>query len=1207
MKLKKLEISGFKSFPEKSSILFPPGVSAVVGPNGCGKSNIVDALKWAMGEQSVKQLRGKSMEDVIFSGTDGKPPLNMAEVSLTLINDNGSAPEELKDFSEIMVTRQLYRSGESAYYLNKQPCRLKDIHNVFLGSGMGAKSYAVIQQGNIGAITEAGPEERRVFIEEAAGVTRYKTRKTETLRKINSTNQNLLRVTDIIAEVKRQMNSLNRQAKKAERYKRYKDKKKKFDIFSAIFHYDRITDKIKETDTLLEDLKNSDFENVTRVSELDAAIEDIKLQLSNKNQEISKQKSRKHEIELRTNRVENDLGHFKEETRRLENEIEGLEKSEKNLKDQKRKIELEISLEKQLNTSLQEAIKGKKAAIEKESLTSREKKEQLDKSDQELETVRTRFNELVAEEAKYKNICLNATNNRQSLGRRLEQNDEDRKNIEKEVDRHEQRKIASEGDLRTIKNEMIGLEKQITDVQKILETKKEDLSNQVRQVQTLEIEKSKAKSNHITLKKMDDNFEWYKDGVKAIMKTEEYKQGDLFEEEEEIEKPDEEHILGLMADIIDPEPGFETAVEAALGESLQYIIVRNQGAGIDAIRYLQAKDAGRGGFIPLSAVKRIICKQENLPEDPNALLNHISVKSGFENITEALLGHVSVARDMEDAMETWNRFQETNDDTLKTIVTKNGDVISPNGIMMGGSKDKLDGILAKKKEIKELELRISEIDTLLEEARLKQRVLESEFKSTEDTLQKLIEQKNVTAQKVLEAENACYRAAEDLKNAKSHLEIIFLEQEQLFGEKNDIDNEMIRYNEALESNKRETEAVQDKIAGLSEHISSASEELEDYTQRVSELQVSLSNLNARMENSSSTLWRHKQYLEDIVQRTEALGSEITQKISRKKTTDQNIFESQDNLSEMYERLKHLDKILDTNEAEYGEISEQLQKNDDAISALKSEREKNLEKLRQLEVEQSRRTMQRNNISERIEDSYDYPLDQFRTEYKEDYNALEIPIEEVEKEAATLREKIARIGEVNLGAISEFKELEERYNFLCEQRDDLEKSINDLFKVIKKINKITQERFIKTFDAVNEKLKDVFPRLFEGGTALLKMTDPNNPLDTGVEFMVTPPGKKLTRLSLLSGGEKALAAIAFIFSIFLIKPTSFCLMDEIDAPLDEANVYRFNNLLKIIGEKSQIIMITHNKKTMEFADILFGVTMEKKGVSQIVSVDFDRAV
>ena len=358
MKLKKLEILGFKSFLDKAAIHFPPGISAVVGPNGCGKSNIIDALRWVMGEQSVKTLRGKSMEDIIFAGASGKPPLNMAEVALTLVNDNGSVPAELRDYAEIMITRRLYRSGESGYFLNKRPCRLKDIHNLFLGSGLGAKSFAVIQQGNIGAITDAGPDERRHFIEEAAGVTRFKQRRIETARKIEATRQNLYRVMDIVGEIKRQMASLKRQARKAELYKTYQERTRTFDIFIGLHYYDQYSAELTESTTLLQELKDADLNHVSEIKKLDAAVEDIKLQRWQKNQEIAEQKSRKHERQRKLDKTENELQHTRGEIKRLDEEISELQSACDDLEAKNARMVAEIGESENQRQELEQAIQA---------------------------------------------------------------------------------------------------------------------------------------------------------------------------------------------------------------------------------------------------------------------------------------------------------------------------------------------------------------------------------------------------------------------------------------------------------------------------------------------------------------------------------------------------------------------------------------------------------------------------------------------------------------------------------------------------------------------------------------------------------------------------------------------------------------------------------------------------------------------------------
>lgn len=1183
MRLKKLELIGFKSFPEKAGIEFPPGISAVVGPNGCGKSNIVDALRWVMGEQSAKQLRGKSMEDVIFAGTNGKPPLNMAEVSLTLLNDNGSAPEELKDFTEIMLTRRLYRSGESAYFMNKQPCRLKDIHNIFLGSGMGAKSYAVIEQGNIGAITEAGPEEKRFFIEEAAGVTRYKSRKNEALRKIQLTNQNLLRIADIIAEVKRQMAGLKRQAKKAELYNNYQDRIRKLDVFLAIHSYDDYTRRIDETDALLKDLKDADVGHISRLKKLDAAVEEIKLQRLQKDREISEQKSRRFETQRSIDRMENDLAHFRKDVERLANETARLESVNEDIEEKNRNIMSEVAQVEKENISLKEEIKNAESSLDLERAASQNIRDQLAGLNQQIETYKTDLMDLVASEAGYKSIYQNASNNKESLKRRLKRSDEEEGAANKKVALSEKNAAKAKEQLNSYKEEINDLDERIDIMQKQLEEKSKALSGQVKRMQTLELERNKSKSKYITLKKMEDSFEWYKDGVRAIMNR----------------KP--ANVIGLMADIIEPEPSFETAVEAVLGESLQYILVKDREAGIGSIDYLQTTGAGRSGFIPVSSVKRMECSRHQAPDPQKKLLNHISVREGFEKIAEALLGHVVVASSIKEAIEIYS-----NNGALQTIVTKNGDIISYQGIMIGGSKDKLSGILAKKQELKGLDRQITKLDQNLKSAYVYQKELESEFRIIESNMQKLIEHKNRTAQKEIEAEKALYKATEDLKHARRRLEIAELDKERLLGEESDIGEEIARYNKKLSEIENRVKAAQARVAETKEKIGSVSSKLESFNQRIVDLKLKLTALNAGLENSNNTLRRLEEFRNDGIKRIKDLSLEVAQKNQKRLTLKQKITEYEHTLSGMYDDIKLLEQALESNEADYQSIDAGLKENNAIISKIQTSREKALQKIRLLELEQSQKHIKRENVASRLEERYHKSLSEFRQEFdrmSEDSGMLsKMSTYEMEDALSVLRKKIANIGDVNPGAIKEYEQLKARFDFLSGQRDDLVKAVDDLHKVVRKINRITQERFIKTFDLVNEKLDEVFAGLFEGGSAKLVLTQPDRPLETGVELMIHPPGKKLTRLSLLSGGEKALSAIAFIFSIFLIKPASFCLIDEIDAPLDEANVFRFNDLLQIIGKNSQIVMITHNKRSMEFADMLFGITMEKKGISKIVSVN-----
>ena len=1198
MKLKKLEVTGFKSFYDKANIEFPHGISAIVGPNGCGKSNVIDALRWVMGEQSVKQLRGKSMEDIIFSGANGKPPLNMAEVSLTLSNENGDSPEELKEFTEINLTRRLYRSGESAYFLNRQPCRLKDIHNVFWGSGLGSKSYAIIQQGKIGAITDANPEELRFFVEEAAGVTRYKNRKIEALRKIELTKNNLLRVTDIISEIKRQMASLKRQARKAEIYNNYRKQIKAFEICLGLHYYEDYARQLQESDTLLNELQDLDISHTTEIKQLDALVEEIKLKRWRKNQELSEQKSNQFEIQRNIDRKENDLVHLRKEIERLSQESIELKAARVDVEDKNQEMLSEIDQVEKETSQLNEEIATEKTQLDREREATQTITEKLSGLNQEMESNKARLMDLVAQEAQYKNIYQTTINNKESLQKRLSKVDEDRAQATKQITRARELEERARGHLDTIKRDINDLEEQIAATSSQLEKKNSALGKQVKLTQTLELERNTVKSKLNTLKKMEDNFEWYRDGVKAIMKPQSTDGSSISQEVSA-------KIIGLMVDIIEAKPTYETAVEAVLGDALQYIIVKDQDTGLKAINYLQTAGAGRSGFIPVSSVKQGQGTPPNQSASVQLLLNQITVKSGYESIVEALLGHVVFTEDLSEAIEMFNR-----NGASTTIVTKNGDVISPQGIMVGGSKDKLNGILVKKQELKDLGRQSIELDQKLEKARLDQGTLESEARNLESQLQKLTEKKNNASKNEIEAEKELVKATEELKNAARHLEIVALEKERLQGEVSDIDDEMIKHNTALADLSAEVKTAQNKASDISVTISTVSKELDEYSQKVVDLQLQRTALNAKLENANNSLRRLKEFHKDSLNRLEQLGQEIHEKQQKEETSKQTIVEYEQNLAEMYRRMQAIDQSLKTNEEHYQAIDAKLQNSDSKISDIKSKREKTLEKVRLLELEQSERKIKQENIANRLEEKYQKSFSVLKTDFNQNSESLELTsdktIEAMEEELTTCKTKISKIVDVNLGAIREYEQLKDRFEFLEEQRNDLVCAIEDLHKVIKKINTITQKRFLETFNLINEKLNEVFSKLFGGGTAKLVLKDPNMPLETGVEFMIHPPGKKLTRLSLLSGGEKALCAIAFIFSIFLIKPAAFCLLDEIDAPLDDANVYRFNDLLQIIGENSQIIMITHNKRSMEFADTLFGITMEEKGISKIVSVNFEGA-
>ena len=1198
MKLKKLEITGFKSFYERSSIDFPEGITAVVGPNGCGKSNVIDAIRWVMGEQSVKQLRGKSMEDVIFSGTNGKPPLGMAEVSLTLSNDNGSAPEELKDFTEINVTRRLYRSGESAYLLNKQPCRLKDIHNIFLGSGMGSKSYSVIQQGNIGVITEAGPEERRYFVEEAAGVTRYKHHKAEALRKIEMTQQNLLRVADIIVEIKRQMDSLKRQARKAELFNKYQTRAKELDVRLGLHHIRDFTRQIDETEAMLQQLRDADLEHTAELKTLDAAVEEIKLERWQKNQAISERKTQKFDLQRVADRMEKDLEHLRSEIERLVRERTELQAARQGMDAQNQSMLAEIAQGEAEGRQLRESIAGLRTNLDRERSAQERLDAELAGMNQTLEAAKSQLLDLMARESQYRNVHQNASSNRENLKRRLKRIDEEEALSHQKIGQAQERERQARAQIEAVKAEIESLSGRITDTRQRLDEKSKALGAQVKQIQGLELERTTVRSKHATLKKMEDNFEWYKDGVRAVMQHARPADGAAAAPEP---APRLEGIVRLVADVLEPEPAAAMAVEAALGETLQYIIVASQQAGLGAIEYLQRQNAGRSGFIPAAALHDTSAGVDARPDPSRLLLHHVSVQPGFEAIAQALLGNVVLAETIEEAVAIFNQNGK-----IQTLVTRNGDVVSPKGFLIGGSKDAASGILVKKQELKALQQQGRVLEQRIESTRVDLKALEAEVRQLDIELQQLIERKNQARESEIEAEKSLNKVTEELKGLRRQLEIIQLEQEQLLGEASDLDDEIGKSDRALAAITTDIAAAQTAVAANSQRISELRVEQQDASQKVVNLKLEMTTLNARLENTAGSLRRLREFQADGLRRLEQLSLEIDQKAEKAAASHEKVAQIELELAEGYRRIAAIEQEIERGETDYAAIDAKLKESDQRISEVKDRREKTLEQFRLLELEQAQRRLKRDHVVGQLEDRYQTPFAELSARIAPTAESETAPdLAALEAELGRLRTKIARIGDVNLGAIKEYQQLQERHDFLQTQKEDLEKAIDGLHQVIRKINTVSQERFMQTFQAINAKLAEVFPRLFNGGTAELVLTEPDRPLETGVEYMIHPPGKKLTRMSLLSGGEKAMAAIAFIFAIFLIRPTSFCLLDEIDAPLDESNVFRFNDLLQHIGEKSQIIMITHNKRSMEFADTLFGITMEQKGVSKVVTVNLKR--
>ncbi|MBS3757768.1 MAG: chromosome segregation protein SMC [Desulfobacterales bacterium] len=1191
MRLKRLEISGFKSFPEKSVIDFPPGISAVVGPNGCGKSNIFDAIKWVMGEQSIKQLRGKSMGDVIFAGTDRRPPTNLAEVCLILTNDGTNGPDAIRPYSEIMITRRLYRSGESVYLLNKQPCRLKDIHNIFLGTGMGSKSCAIVQQGNIGAITEASPEERRSFIEEAAGVMRYKTRKKEALQKVETTRRNLDRLNDLINEIEQQLAGLYQAASTARHYKELQGRLKAADIQVAVHYYLVYAEQIEKTEAELDRLSQKDADDADALEELNARLEALQSETEEKNRAISRQKSEANEKQRRMDKLSSELEYRQQEKDRLAQEIADLRSSYDRLVEKNEKLDAEISEEVENEERLNADIKAIQKTIEQENAKTKDIRGQLKSANEKLEEKQNRVMELSAYKAKYQNIYQNAQANKDDLKKRLKRLISDETEASKRVEELSGTESETKERFESLGRQRDGLRTQIDEAKKRLSEKNEALGKQVKTVNTLTNERSKLRSRYAALKKMEDNYEWYRDGVKAIMKDPKSVIGQTAEKGAA--------IRGTIADAVTPDDGYELALEACLGEALQFILVSDRQTGVDSILYLQKNDLGRCGFMPLYPAGGK--DESSLGETPGAdfLIHHLSIQNGFEGAIQQLVGKMVVAEDFETALQIKEASPHT------TIVTKTGEFISSNGVMVGGSTSKLTGIYEKKHEIRELDHRIKEIGARITEEEKVQGELEDGIRKLETRLHEMNTQQKTIDDELNQLEKSLYKTAERLKHARQQHEIICLEKKRLEGEKTDIETEIEAHDTALAAVKRDIAEAEAAVNETRQTIDALSETVKSHDQHEMELKLDMTKLQAELDSSRSTLRRLRKFSEDGASQIENINADIEAKTERQHSAEASSKTLESRIAKERETLEAMNRDLKSEQDHYQSLLKEIKSIESTISDTQQNLTKTQEKKHQLELDLSRYKINQDNVTNRFLEKYAASFTQYVNEYKGMVKDADFSIDRIEAERTELKKEIESLGEVNLGAIAAYEEQKARYDFFVEHRDDLVGALNDLQNVIQRINKITQKLFMDSFSAIDEKFRELFPRLFEGGKAWLVLTQPNNPLETGVELMIHPPGKKLSRLSLLSGGEKALSAIAFIFSIFLINPASYCLLDEIDAPLDEVNIHRFNELLKIIGEKSQIIMVTHNKNSMEFSDMLYGITMGESGVSKIVSVDVER--
>ena len=1181
MRLKRLEMVGFKSFAEKTAVEFNPGVTAVVGPNGCGKSNIVDALRWAMGEQSARHLRGHQMEDVVFAGSETLPPTGMAEVSITFDNEDGRSPAEYSNLSEIMVTRRLFRSGESEYAINKTICRLKDVIELFLGSGVGSKAYSIVEQGKVDELVNSKPEERRGLIEEAAGTSMYKSRKLVAEKKLERTQQNLLRVSDIVREIERQIRTMELQAKKAERYRALRAELREKDFAFTAIQRDALQSEIVQQESQLAQVQDRLAEHLAMLHGKEAENESVRLSLLEADKAI---RAQQETVFQRRTQIQTD----EQKCEFYRRDLEQLEQSENEAK-----VALSTVSErlKTLTQEIEELSKAKDSFIQ----LSLFEETFLHERDSELAGLQAQIRALQDDIEREKTALIDAANQIAYLKNDSMAKDKRQSEIASELgrcqtesaqatlaltacaERREETGLALNGCVDELRERSL----ESTMVTASIQTLSQAREEQQRRIEGLKAEIQENRSRLLSLEDLQRNYEGYQEGVRAIMLK-----------KQQAVSPN--GIYGLVAEVIEAPERYEKALTAVLGDRLQYVIVKGHDEGVESIEFLKQQSSGRGSFIPLQLRH---AQRKPLPlseaEVIAPLLDMVSIKDGYREVAEYLLSDVVVVPNLTSGLALWNR-----NGYYCTIVTPDGEVIDSMGTVTGGSTTPLEGNLLTQRR------RIRELGTMLADLAAKLPDEESEYEKLKAQLEQAETRKTILSNEIhrleldrvhLEHENRA--ASQEHERLSRTLDALGQEQSDLTAAVENLRDELQRNREMIEERSGQKLTSEQALAEKQASFANLRGAVESAEAAVTQSRIRNAALGEKRENTHANLANRLKQQADTAQEIASWQNRGADCQRQRSEIALALEQIEASLSGTKEGLQDLENRLQTDRQQYRTISMQLAEIGETIKELRPQGEASQEERGRIQLALAEKRLNLQHLADNLREKYDTELHSLSANHSDDQPSRDQLLLDIEE----LRGRLERMGEVNLAAIGEYEELTTRFQFMSQQKEDLEKSIADLQQTIVKLNRICRLRFKESFEAINEKFEVLFPRLFSGGKAKLVLTDENDFLETGVDIIVQPPGKKLQSITLLSGGEKALTAVSLLFAIFLTKPSPFCFLDEVDAPLDDANLDRFNDMIREMSSHSQFVLVTHNKKTMESAEMLYGITMAEPGVSKVVSV------
>lgn len=1179
MYLKKLELQGFKSFADKTTLEFKPGITAVIGPNGSGKSNVSDAIRWVLGEQSIKNLRGSKLEDVIFAGTQTRKSVSFAEVAITMDNSDGKLPV---DYSEVTVTRRVYRSGESEFFINKNQCRLKDIVELFMDTGIGRDGYSIIGQGRIDEILSSKSEERRRIFEDAAGIVKYRTRKEEAEKKLENTKQNLLRINDIVTELENQLEPLREQSEKAKKFLELREQLKYLEVGLFISNINKGKQKLAEIKSQLEEVTNQSEDEEKKLSEFQALKEEIRITVETMTQEIENLQTSIFEVQ---NGIEKQRSEIAIQKAKQEHNLANIDVFHSEIEEfEKKKIDLEKELEER---------KARKARLfdDKKRFEDelKEKEEELAKLSENLTKEQAKVEELKAKimeniDIKFEKmeILKDLTANSETSHSRMKQIDTEIEENKYQLDKERMKKEDETAILSQVTKERNGLKEKLDRFSKIKEEYSEKLAafeNRIRQ--NLD-ETNNKESRYKFLVETENEFEGYNRAVKEVMQK--------CQKDSSFGK----NICGTLASLMKVPSEYETAIEMTLGNAIQNIVTETEEDAKNAIGYLKKNNLGRASFLPITAMRG-----EKIKENLKGVTGVIGIASDliqydkkYEAIFQYLLGRTVIVKTMDEAIPIAKKYKYA-----FRLVTLDGDLLNASGQMTGGSiAKKTTSLLSRGREIDELK-------GVVEQLKLQKELIQKEMEDYKKEASEALNELETVEKNYHESNIQFATETEKMTAIESNIERLTKRNQMLMNEKETVlkqgeqvkaDLENIR--QLITNCETENASMQQVVDEFASKNAEQQKVFDDLNSDIMDLKISVSSFDESSNSMDEILERIQNDRDNCVSSVEKRSQDIGRMLKENQELEDTTKQSNEEISKMEEEISTLEEKLN------GQKEERATKNTKMIEVEK-EIENQFRTLDILHEQSTKLEVKQNKVESDIEEIQNKMWDDYETTPNTAQNYAEVT-PNTGKEVEKYKAEMKGLGNVNINAIEEYKAVGERYEFLRTQKLDLESSATSLEKIISDMIELMKIQFAQNFEVINKNFGEVFVELFGGGRAELILADENNILESGIEIEVQPPGKKLQNMMLLSGGERALTAIALLFAILKLSPSPFCILDEIEAALDDVNVYRYADYLKKFSRNTQFLVITHRKGSMEAANTIYGATMQEHGITKLVSMKLD---